>query len=67
MQTVANLNDSAIALTEAKRPDEAIHLFQKALVMEPQNPLIWLNLGIAQQRTGEYEDALNSFLGIKHQ
>jgi tetratricopeptide (TPR) repeat protein len=29
--------------------------------MEPQNPLLWLNLGIAQQRTGEYEEAIFSF------
>jgi len=61
METVANLNDSGIALTEANRPYEAIPLFRKALVMEPENPLLWLNLGIAQQRTGEYGDALDSF------
>jgi tetratricopeptide (TPR) repeat protein len=29
--------------------------------MEPENPLLWLNLGIAQQRIGEYEEALDSF------
>jgi tetratricopeptide (TPR) repeat protein len=29
--------------------------------MEPANPLLWLNLGIAQQRIGEYEEALSSF------
>jgi tetratricopeptide (TPR) repeat protein len=29
--------------------------------MEPGNPLLWLNLGIAQQRTGEYKEALESF------
>jgi tetratricopeptide (TPR) repeat protein len=35
--------------------------------MEPQNPLLWLNLGIAQQKTGDYDEALDSFhqaLGI---
>ncbi|MDR2796732.1 MAG: tetratricopeptide repeat protein [Treponema sp.] len=61
METAAFLNDSGIALTEANRPDEAISLFRKALIMEPENPLLWLNLGIAQQRTGGYEDALHSF------
>jgi tetratricopeptide (TPR) repeat protein len=61
METAAFLNDSGIALTEANRPYEAIPLFRKALIMEPENPLLWLNLGIAQQRTGEYEEALNSF------
>jgi tetratricopeptide (TPR) repeat protein len=29
--------------------------------MEPENPLLWLNLGIAQQRIGNYEEALDSF------
>lgn len=61
METAAFLNDSGIALTEANRPNEAIPLFRKALVMEPGNPLLWLNLGIAQQRTGEYDEAVNSF------
>jgi len=61
METAAYLNDSGIALTEANRPYEAIPLFRRALVMEPENPLLWLNLGIAQQRTGEYGDALESF------
>jgi tetratricopeptide (TPR) repeat protein len=61
METAAFLNDSGIALTEANRPNEAIPLFRKALIMEPENPLLWLNLGIAQQRTGNYEEALSSF------
>ncbi|MDR2072296.1 MAG: tetratricopeptide repeat protein [Spirochaetaceae bacterium] len=61
METAASLNDSGIALTEAHRPNEAIPLFRKALIMEPENPLLWLNLGIAQQHTGDYEEALNSF------
>jgi tetratricopeptide (TPR) repeat protein len=29
--------------------------------MDPENPFLWTNLGIAQQRTGDYEEALNSF------
>jgi tetratricopeptide (TPR) repeat protein len=61
METAAFLNDSGIALTEANRPNEAILLFRKALIMEPENPLLWLNLGIAQQRTGDYEEAVDSF------
>jgi tetratricopeptide (TPR) repeat protein len=61
METASFLNDSGIALTEANRPNEAIPLFRKALIMEPENPLLWLNLGIAQQRTGDYEEALVSF------
>jgi tetratricopeptide (TPR) repeat protein len=61
METASFLNDSGIALTEANRPNEAIPLFRKALIMEPENPLLWLNLGIAQQRTGNYEEAISSF------
>ena len=61
METAAFLNDSGIALTEANRPYEAIPLFRKALAIEPENPLLWFNLGIAQQRTGEYNEAIESF------
>jgi tetratricopeptide (TPR) repeat protein len=61
METASFLNDSGIALTEANRPNEAIPLFRQALVMEPENPLLWFNLGIAQQKTGEYEEAVESF------
>jgi tetratricopeptide (TPR) repeat protein len=61
METAASLNSSGIALTEANRPYEAIPLFRRALIMEPENPLLWMNLGIAQQRTGDYEEALISF------
>jgi tetratricopeptide (TPR) repeat protein len=61
METADFLNDSGIALTEANRPNEAIPLFRRALVIEPENPCLWLNLGIAQQHTGDYEEALDSF------
>jgi tetratricopeptide (TPR) repeat protein len=29
--------------------------------MEPENPFLWLNLGVAQQHTGDYEEAISSF------
>jgi tetratricopeptide (TPR) repeat protein len=61
METAEYLNDSGIALTDANRPYDAIPLFRKALIMEPGNPLLWLNLGIAQQRTGDYEEALECY------
>lgn len=60
METAASLNDSGIVLTEANRPSDAIPLFQKALILEPGNPLLWLNLGIAQHRLGEYDEAEES-------
>jgi len=61
METAASLNDSGIVLTEANRPSDAIPLFQKALILEPGNPLLWLNLGIAQHRLGDYDEAEDSF------
>ncbi len=57
METVAELNDSGIVLTEANRPTDAIPLFRRALIMEPENPLLWLNLGVAQHRSGDYDEA----------
>jgi tetratricopeptide (TPR) repeat protein len=61
MENAAYLNHSGIALTEANRPNDAIPLFQRALSLEPENPLLWLNLGIAQQRIGNYDEAIDSF------
>jgi len=66
METATTLNDSGIALTEANRPNDAIPLFRRALEMEPCNPLLWLNLGIAQQRTGNYDEAIYSFHHALH-
>lgn len=60
METVATLNDSGIMLTEANRPSDAIPLFRKALILEPENPLLWFNLGIAQHKSGDYDDAEES-------
>jgi tetratricopeptide (TPR) repeat protein len=61
MEDAAALNVSGIALTEANLPNEAIPFFFRALTLEPDNPLLWTNLGIAQQHTGDYEAALDSF------
>jgi len=61
MESVISLNNSAVALTEANKPFEAISLFQEALTLDPENPMLWLNMGIAQQKTGEYAEAIDSF------
>ena len=61
METAAKLNNSGIALTEANRPFEAIPMFQEAIVLDPENALLWFNLGIAQQKTGDYNEAIESF------
>jgi tetratricopeptide (TPR) repeat protein len=61
MDSVAMLNDSGIVLTEANRPFEAIELFRKALVQEPENQWLWLNIGMAQKKVGDYEAAEYSY------
>lgn len=61
MESVSILNDSGIVLTEANRPFEAIELFRKALVQEPENPLLWMNIGVAQRKAGDYESAEYSY------
>ena len=61
MESVAMLNDSGIVLTEANRPFEAIELFRRALVQEPENPWLWLNIGMAQKKVGDYEAAEYSY------
>jgi len=61
MESVISLNNSAVALTEANKPFEAISLFREALTLDPENPMLWLNMGIAQQKTGEYTEAIDSF------
>ncbi len=61
METAASLNESGIVLTEANRPADAVLLFQRALLLEPKNPLLWFNIGIAFHRSGDYEAAIQSF------
>lgn len=40
---------------------EAVTAFQKALAEQPDNGLIWANLGVAFGRTGQHKDALLAF------
>jgi tetratricopeptide (TPR) repeat protein len=61
MENAQILNNGGIVLTEADRPAEAVPLFKQAIEIDPWNPLIWLNLGIAQEKLGDYEEALDSF------
>jgi Flp pilus assembly protein TadD len=55
------LNRSAVMLTEAGRPFEAVEILSRALESEPENPILHFNKGIALQKTGDYEKALGAF------
>jgi Tfp pilus assembly protein PilF len=55
------LNVSAVTLTEAGYPFEAVKILNRALEAEPENPILHFNKGIALQKTGDYEKALDSF------
>jgi tetratricopeptide (TPR) repeat protein len=50
-----------VALTGANRSLEAVELFKQALSVDPGNSLLWTNLGLAQQKMGDYEEAMDSF------
>ncbi|MDR2841856.1 MAG: tetratricopeptide repeat protein [Spirochaetaceae bacterium] len=55
------LNNQGIALTEADKSEEAIALFHEALKIEPWNPLLYLNLAIAEQKNGNCQAAEENF------
>ncbi len=44
---------------QMKLPEEAIPLFQKAIVNSPDDPMASLGLSLALQRIGQYEEALS--------
>jgi Tfp pilus assembly protein PilF len=61
MQTVDELNATGIMFTRANMPFEAISLFNCALELDPFNPVLYLNRGVAYQKTGGYDEAINDF------
>ncbi len=57
--TANNLSDSISAIPDEAmwRYEEAIHLYKKALELEPQQPAIHRNLGLLLARLGRYDEA----------
>ncbi len=58
---VNRMNVAAIELLSQDRNFEAEVLLQKALDLEPQNPFTINNLGVANEATGNFEDALKYY------
>jgi superkiller protein 3 len=61
MQAVDSLNDAAINFSDSRDFDSAISLFIQAIDMEPDNSLLWFNLGITQRQAGLVEQSIESY------
>lgn len=65
-ETAGFLNDSAVVLAGEGHHREAIASLRKALVLEPQNSTLWLNLGLSYRAINRLEDARHAlFQAIK--
>jgi Flp pilus assembly protein TadD len=58
---VNRLNVAAIGLMQKDRAPEADILLQRALRIDPKNPFTLNNLGLAQEKQGEWEKALGYY------
>ena len=58
---VNRMNVEAIELLSQDRNFEAYLLLQQALALEPQNPFTLNNMGVAEEATGDFEDALKHY------
>ena len=57
----AQVNDFAAYVAKRGMPTVAISFQQYALLLEPQNTTLWLNLGTLQRTTGAFKSAETSF------
>jgi len=57
----AALNNLGVNLERQLKHDEAIYYYRKALLIEPQNPGIHFNLGVALGNKGELKEAAEHF------
>lgn len=55
------MNNRGVVLVRLGRPQEAIAVLREATQGEPNDPLIWGNLGIAHQDLGQWEEAERYF------
>lgn len=58
---VNRMNVEAIALLLQNRDQEAAVVLRHAAALDPQNPFTLNNLGVAEEATGNYEDALKYY------
>ena len=58
---VNRMNVDAIELLSQHRNFEAKQILQQALALQPQNPFTINNLGVAEEATGNYEEALKDY------
>lgn len=58
---VNRLNIEAIELLSQNHPFEAVKVLQSALAIEPDNAFTLNNLGVAQEATGDFPSAMQSF------
>jgi tetratricopeptide (TPR) repeat protein len=61
METSSELNGIGIALTQIGKPFEAIAVFDKAISLDKDNPVLYLNKGLSEQKTGNYKAAATCF------
>jgi tetratricopeptide (TPR) repeat protein len=54
-------HEYGIYLESLERYEEAIASYDRALQIEPNNPLVWFNRGIALDKWGKPEEAIASF------
>ena len=57
----ASLNNLGVNLERQLKHDEAIYYYRRALLIEPKNPGIYFNLGVAFGNKGELKEAIEYF------
>lgn len=61
-ESAETLNNNALHLIKNGNYEDAIELLKRAVIIEPQNDLIWFNLGVTFRDYGKLEEAAESFL-----
>ena len=60
-KSIALYNIKGISCAHLKRFDEAIKSYKKAVLIDPENPITYFNLGVALQDSGQLAEALNQY------
>ena len=58
---VNRMNVDAMNLLSENRGAEALVLLREALLLDPENPFTLNNLGVADETTGDYDNAMKSY------